>query len=536
MDAWALTDHGNANGHAHARKHFTKLQKSGKKFRQIYGVEFYFVPSLKDWRNDYERVREDAKIAKELSKSKKVDTSLEDDVGGLVLENESESKTVDVSANEYKRRYHLVVLAKNQKGLNNLYTLVKHSYTDGFYKFPRIDFELLKKYGEGLIVSTACLAGFASSKILRGTANKDSDEMIHRELFNMTDRFVDAVGQENFNLEIQFNNLDIQHTVNKYLIEHAKSAGLNLIATADSHYPGPDLWEARELYRKLGWKGFNTDEGNSLPKKEDLKCELYPKNASQMWDEYLIGKSKYDFYNDTDEIVKNAIERTHEIAWDQITDTWIDTKVKLPNFATQDRTAFGQLKDLVLAAMRKEGFDKDQKYIDRVKTELEDIKFLGFENYFLVMKKVFDKAVQKTLLGPGRGSAAGSLVCFLLGITQVDPLKYDLLWERFLGRHRCLEGDTHVKTDKGTKMISQLEVGDNVKTHTGEFKKITEKVEAEHDVAYRIKVRGEDFVCAPNHKWIVERDNARIEIMACELKKGDKLIMEDSLREGKILS
>lgn len=162
MDAWSLTDHGNGNGLAHAHAHAVKMQKAGRKFRQIYGVEFYFVPSLQQWKSEYQ-AHKDAVVAAKTTKNEeekakeKVDIDADDESGGLVVEDEDETKSVDVLKDEWKRRYHLVVTAKNRVGLQNLFNLVKLSYKDGFYRYPRIDFALLKQFGEGLHVNTACL-------------------------------------------------------------------------------------------------------------------------------------------------------------------------------------------------------------------------------------------------------------------------------------------------------------------------------------------------------------------------------------------
>jgi len=246
MDAWGLTDHGNGSGLAHARKHADKIQKSGRKYRQIYGCEFYFVPSLAGWKEDYEQAKIDRAMAKEKALK-------EDDDAGHVIENEDETKTVDVGKDEWKRRYHLVITAQNREGLGNLFALIKRAYTEGFYRYPRIDFDLLKQHGKGLNVSTACLGGIFSNRIMRGNALGKSDAEIQAELMQLSDRFVDAVGEENFYLELQFNRLKQQHLVNHHLLRHADVTGVKLISTPDSHYYNPDKWEARELYKKLGW-------------------------------------------------------------------------------------------------------------------------------------------------------------------------------------------------------------------------------------------------------------------------------------------
>ena len=183
MDAWALTDHGNGNGLAHAHSHAVKMQKAGRKFRQIYGVEFYFVPSLEQWTEEYAAHRQavkDAKTAaaKEKKAKEKVDIDADDESGGLVVEDEDETKSVDVLKDEWKRRYHLVVTARNQQGLNNLFTLVKKSYKYGFYRYPRVDFKMLQEHGEGLHISTACL--HPDSTLQTSSGNLSIKEVVER--------------------------------------------------------------------------------------------------------------------------------------------------------------------------------------------------------------------------------------------------------------------------------------------------------------------------------------------------------------------
>ena len=449
MDAWALTDHGNGSGLAHARKHTEKLQKSGRKYRQLYGCEFYFVPSLINWRDDYEAHRQAVRDARSEAKAKEVtDIDADDDVvgSGHTIEDEDETKTIDTTKDEWKRRYHLVVIAKNQVGMGNLFTLIKKAYKHGFYRFPRIDFNMLAEHGEGLVVSTACLGGIYSNRVLRGEAMNKSPAEIQSELQNLTDRFTHCVGRDNFFLELQFNRLDAQHSVNNHLLQLHESTGVPLIATADSHYYNPDKWEARELYKRLGWM---RDNPSPLPEFDNLKCELYPKNASQMWDEYLVHRDKYDFYKGKDQAVCDAINRTHDIAWDLCEDVWIDRSVKLPNFNKPNKSAFDQLLDLVKKGLVETGLHNDPVYVERTKTEMSDIKYLGFENYFLTMYQVFHKASDRTLFGPARGSGGGSLVNYLLGITQLDPIPYGLLWDRFLGRHRTSWPD--IDSDAGDR-------------------------------------------------------------------------------------
>ena len=292
-----------------------------------------------------------------------------------------------------------------------------------------------------------CLGGIYSNRILRGEVHGHSRDQIQAELQNLTDRFVSCVGENNFKLELQFNKLAKQHTVNDYLIEHHKLTGIPLICTADSHYPTADKWQARELYKKLGWLGKK--DGLTLPEFEDLKCELYPKNASQMWDEFLDAYPTYDFYKGNEQLVKESIERTHDIVWNDFEDTWIDVSAKLPTISIPNKTPFKHLSDLVKNALVNEGLHTNKEYVDRAKYELSDIKYLGHEAYFITMYEIFKKAETKTLFGPARGSGGGSLVNYLLGITQLDPIPYNLLWSRFLGRHRVSWPD--IDTDAGDR-------------------------------------------------------------------------------------
>jgi DNA polymerase III alpha subunit len=367
-----------------------------------------------------------------------------------------------------------------------------------------------------------CLGGIYSNRILRGNAHNKSRDEIQKDLLNLTDRFTDAVGLENFKLELQFNKLEKQHVVNDYLIEHHKLTGIPLISTADSHYPTNDKWQARELYKKLGWLGKK--DGMTLPEFEDLKCELYPKNAQQMWNEFLESYPLYDFYKGNEQLVKESIERTHDIVWNDFEDTWIDTSAKLPTISVPNKTPFQHLAELVKNALIKEGLHKSKEYVDRAKYELSDIKYLGHAAYFITMYEIFKRAETKTLFGAGRGSGAGSLVNYLLGITQIDPIPYNLLWSRFLGRHRCLDEDTYIISEHGKKKIKDVVEGEKVLTHTGQYRKILDKAVTQHDIAIEIKFNGRKIICSPNHRWIVNREGIEVETMACHLKKGDKLV------------
>ncbi|MAH43749.1 hypothetical protein CL614_08595 [archaeon] len=121
-------------------------------------------------------------------------------------------------------------------------------------------------------------------------------------------------------------------------------------------------------------------------------------------------------------------------------------------------------------------------------------------------------------------SGAGSLVNYLLGITQLDPIPYNLLWSRFLGRHRCLDEETYVMTESGKKKLKDIVEGEKVLTHNGKHRKVINKASVQHDTAIEIKFNGRKIVCSPNHRWVINRKGQQVETMACHLQKGDKLI------------
>lgn len=521
-----MTDHGNGNGLAHAHAHAKKLKSKGTKFRQLYGVEFYFVPDLVDWKVRYDLSRQETTKGDD------------EEEAGLVVEDADETRSDGDRFVDVNKRYHLVVVAKNGVGLSNLFTLVKKSYVDGFYKFPRIDFRLLKEHGEGLVVSTACVGGYPSGLIYGEFPDKKFAELtpdlvddrgvrsrIRNRLENMVDRFVDCVGQENFFLELQFNKLSAQDLTNRMMLEVAASTGCKLLSTADSHYPEPALWEAREIYRQLQPGRMKIGvEPKPLPTREELKAELYPKNAQQMWDEYLSRRAEYSWYEGTEDAVRTSIENGHDVTWNLCQEVWFDTSAKLPTFDTPERSGFKQLVDLVKEGLRSEGLDSRPEYVERAKMELDDIRYLKSEDYFLTLQKVFKLAENRTLPGSGRGSGAGSLVNYLLGITHVDPLKYDLLWERFMGRHRCLDPQTIVKmADGSNKQLCNVEIGDAVVTGEGRTRKITSKIKSHHKKLIRLTVGDQVVTCSANHRWIVLRDGVEIEVFADQIRQTDML-------------
>ena len=419
-DALALTDHGNMNGLSHQVLHAKKMKAEGKDLKPIYGIEAYFIDSVSKWKEEYEEVRKTKKS------KKKEDMSLS-------IEDEEATKRQE--KNILNRRAHLVILAQNQKGLNNLFQLVSKSFhSDNFYRYPRMDYEMLAAHNEGLIVSSACMGG-PLSKCYWNNREK-GDDVVQEAMVDTIERFQSIFG-DRFYSELQWNSIPEQHEINKYIIEAAGKTNCKLVSTADSHYPTPDTFKDRELYKQLGWLGKSKPDyaENTLPQsREELKYELYPKNGDEMWESYK-NYSKQCEVNYDDELVQESIRETYRIAHERIDSYYPDSTVRLPDFVVPDGiTADQELSKLCDEGLQRRQLSTKPGYLERMKEELEVIQDRGFSKYFLTMRAISEEATKVQLAGAGRGSAAGSLVAYVLGITGVDPLKYGLLFSRFLRR------------------------------------------------------------------------------------------------------
>ena len=267
-DALALTDHGNMNGLAYQVLHAKKMAAEGRDFKPIFGCEAYFLPSLSDWREEYAKAMADKKRAAAVKKS---------DQSGATVEDENDSKKVQ---DLLRRRRHLVLLAQNQTGLNNLFKLISESYKpENYYRYPRMDYDLLAKYSEGIIAASACLGGVYAGNYWEN--REEGPDAVLAAMGETTKKMMEIFG-DRWYAEIQWNNVPEQHELNQYIIETAKEYGVKLISTADSHYPNPDAWKDRELYKRLGWLGKSRPDymSSELPDGvEEVGYELYPKNG-----------------------------------------------------------------------------------------------------------------------------------------------------------------------------------------------------------------------------------------------------------------
>jgi len=415
--ALALTDHGNMNGFAYQVLHANKMAKLGKDFKPIFGVEAYFINDVDDWRKQYEEHKADKKKAKELSNKQ----------SGVNVEEEGATKSKGRSIN---RSRHLVLLAMNQTGLNNIFKLVSESYSGKyFYRKPRMDYGLLSKYSDGVIAMSACLGGVYAGCYWENIENGEEAVL---ECMRETTRTMVGIFGDRWYGELQWNAVPEQHALNKLIIQMHKEFGIPLVSTADSHYPNPTAWKDRELYKRLGWLGRGTPEwlDMTLPGAvSDMDYELYPKNGQQMWQDY---KKYSEGHSYEDQTILKSIEQSHHIAFERIEQFVPDTTVRLPDFVVPaGRDEDDYLRDLSLGGLKLLSKLKPD-YISRVNYELKVIADRGFSKYFLTMKAISDKTNEVQIAGPGRGSAAGSLVAYALGITQVDPIQYNLLFSRFL--------------------------------------------------------------------------------------------------------
>lgn len=442
--ALAITDHGTAISYGYILQAYNEFKKKGIKFKPLFGCELYTHPNLDEWKKHKEEAAE-----------KKKDESDTD----LVVENESETKDKTKWYNPVNRRHHLVVIAQNKTGLSNLNKIISESYMNGFYRYPRADFRFIQEHNEGLIISSACLGGPASFLILREIAN--GEDAVFKALDLELKPLYDSFGPERAYLELQFNKIPEQKIVNDILVKYSKRTGYKLIATADSHYARPEWWLDREIYKMLaqqskGWKTSKEDLPQSI---EDLKCELYPKNGQQMYDSYLKCNPELDA-----SLVKEAIERTYDIAHDLCEMIVPDGKFKLP-IRNISSSVEDKLREESFKALKSKKLDQNPIYIERLNKELDIICKKGFANYFLVLKEALSEIQKEYLTGAGRGSGAGSLTCYLLEITKLDPIKHNLLFERFLSENRneAPDIDNDIEDREGAIQILKRVFGeDNV--------------------------------------------------------------------------
>jgi len=318
--------------------------------------------------------------------------------------------------------FHLILLAKNKTGYHNLAKLSSLGYKrEHFYYTPRIDKELLRQYSEGLIASSACLGGEIPSTIMNH-GEKKAEEVLKE--------YLDIFG-EDFYLELQNHGLPEQKQVNEVLVRFARKYNIKLIATNDVHFINKEDFEAHHILICLNTgKDLDSEEGLHYSGQEFFKS---PEEMAELF---------HDF--------PEALENTREIVdkiedYDILTDSVILPHFPLPeDFSSEDE----YLRFLTYEGATKRYGEPDEKLKERLDFELKEISRMGFPGYFLIVQDFINAARNMgVLVGPGRGSAAGSAVAYCTGITNIDPIKYDLLFERFLNPERISMPDIDIDFD-----------------------------------------------------------------------------------------
>jgi DNA polymerase-3 subunit alpha len=307
---------------------------------------------------------------------------------------------------QQNKYYHLTVLARSETGYRNLLKLSSSAFLEGFYYRPRVDKELLRQYGDGLIVLSGCLKAEIPSLLVRGDV--DGAERVARE-------FLEMVGPENFYIELQDHGLDDQRKIWPLLLELAKRLDARVVATNDVHFLAREDHEAHSVFINIGSRK-STEPRRYVP-------DLYLKTPDEMRQLF--------------EDVPEAIESTLEIA--ERCRLELDlSEHHLPRFEVPT----GETPEKYLERLAWEGVRERYEVItpeieERLRYELGVIRQMGYAPYFLIVQDFIRYARSQGIpVGPGRGSSAGSVVCYALGITDVDPLKYGLIFERFLNPDR----------------------------------------------------------------------------------------------------
>ncbi len=323
---------------------------------------------------------------------------------------------------EYKpgadSNYHLILLAKDEEGYSNLVKLVSLAHLEGFYYKPRIDKEILQKYSKGLIASSACLKGEIASCIIADDLNQAT---------KLADDYLNIFGKGNFYLEVMDNGLAEQKKVNKQLIKISKELDIPLVATNDIHYLEKEEAFAHEALLAIQTQ-TTLDDPNRFKFNSDT---FYFRSPEEM----------KAIFKEIPEAIKNTLEITQKCNL-----TMDFSKIHLPHFPLpQGQTDDDYLRDICQKNLS-ERYPKVTKEVnERLDYELSVIKKTGFSSYFLIIWDLVKFAKENHIpVGPGRGSAAGSIVSYILKITDVDPLSYDLLFERFLNPERISMPDIDI--------------------------------------------------------------------------------------------
>jgi DNA polymerase-3 subunit alpha len=422
--AMAITDHGVCSGHP-------SFQRSAKEFgiKPIFGLESYLV-------DDRFKRAEPMPDLPEVDangqpfKTKKAQT-----------EYHTELKEAAKARNKQLLRgyYHMILLAKNQTGLRNLWALSSETFRSGFYQYPKTDWDLLAKYSEGIVATTACLRGPVADAVLNEDENLAKARLA---------RLLDIYGDDLY-LELHANQLDKQLKVNTSLVQMGKDFGVPLVSVVDSHYPTDAAHEAHRAWIACQTNQDINNEGDLFA--QDLGLYVKAEDEVRRDLEYLSATA-------VDESIANTVSIANSC------DASVSRKGGTPTFSKvggPDRDA-ERLLEVCLSNWERRTVGKrhgQDVYMARFEREFRLLKDKGFCGYFLFVWDYVDYAKRNgVLVGPGRGSGGGSLVAYLCGITEIDPVDCELLFERFMteGRTELPDFDVDFPTSKRDMLQSYL--------------------------------------------------------------------------------
>ncbi len=316
------------------------------------------------------------------------------------------------------RYYHLVLLAENNEGYQNLMKIVSIGFTEGYYYKPRVDMEVLKTYSKGLIALSACLAGEVQRNISRG---------MYSEGMAAAYRYQEIFGEGNFFLELQDHGMEEQQRVNQSLLRMSRETGIELVATNDVHYTYAEDEKPHDILLCI-------QTGKKLADEDRMRYEggqYYIKSEEEM-------RTLFPYAHEALETTQRIADRCHvEIEFGVM---------KLPKYdVPEGYTSWEYLKELCHTGLKERYEEVDEQLAGRLEYELSVIKSMGYVDYFLIVWDFIKYARDHGIsVGPGRGSAAGSIVSYCLGITSIDPIRYQLLFERFLNPERVSMPDIDV--------------------------------------------------------------------------------------------
>jgi len=327
----------------------------------------------------------------------------------------------DATDKETRERFHIVALAKNPTGYKNLLKLVSRSHLEGFYYRPRVDRKMLEEHKEGLVITSACMSGVPIRMHLEGK----SDDEIVSELQWWKDTFGD-----DYYLEIQPDKMEEYIKSNPVVVRLSKRMGIPLVTTNDSHYTFRKDKELHDAIRGISIKKSIHEQHPTT----DVYWMMSKQDVEEHYQEFHPQIAFEDY--------EQAIKNTQAIA-DKIEDYEIESDVDLPTI--NEETEHGNLSMPLKQFMV---YEKRPEYLERMKYELGVIKELGYKDYFLLIADIIQFAKSKGIqVGAGRGSVSGSLVAYVLGITEVDPIEHGLIFERFLNPARKVMPDIDIDFD-----------------------------------------------------------------------------------------